>query len=398
MPVYAIANIDVKLESYAAPEAALLLVSTSGDPANATVRRLMERPINWPLLTRLAFESHATVGLWGVISGYSGLPKEARALQGLALLNDFRRHHIRGLAARVTRELKSEGIEVLVLKGAALLVGGVARPIARTMSDIDLLVVGGSPDNAWQVCRRNGWALVDESFTQEMYRDHHHLPPLLDPDGINVGLELHRTLLPGLSRLGVDVGAIISRSRIVVVDGTEVRVPAVEDLLLHACLHFAWSNKLRHSAWRAFADAHAIVADPSFDWDRFLATARSRRARLCCYWTLRLGRAVADLDVPDRVLKELDPSSGGPIGTLLERHFAIQLADHAAEEEIAERVQRWLWLTAFGERTRSREAKHLMSLGALELPQRGASARPPRGPLVAGLRTFRYFAKLVSHG
>lgn len=387
----------MKLESYASPEAALLLASTGGNPANPSVRRLMAAPMDWPLLTRLALEAHATIGLWDVVAGYSGLPEEARTLQGLAILNDFRRHHIRNLVARVTRELGAEGLDVLVLKGAALLVGGVARPIARTMSDIDLLVINGSPDAAWEACRRNGWTLADESFTWEMYRDHHHLTPLVDPDGVKVGLEVHRTLLPGLARLGVDVGAIISRSRIVLVDGTPVRVPSVEDLLLHACLHFAWSNKLRHGAWRAFADAHSIVTDPSFNWGRFLEAARSRRARLCCYWTLRLGRAVADLDVPDAVLQELDQSLNGRIGAILERHFTIQLADHTAEEELAERVQRWLWLTAFGERVRSREAKHLMSLGALELPQRGVS-RPPRGPVVAGLRTFRYFAKLVSRG
>lgn len=384
----------LKLESYAAPEAALLLATSGGDPSSAAVRRLMALPIDWPLLTRLAVDAHATVGLWEVISRFSGLPEEAGMIQTLAAINDLRRYHIRRIVARITRDLSAEGIEVLVLKGAALLAGGVSRPSARTMSDIDLLVVSGSPDNAWEICRRQGWTLVDESWTREMYRDHHHLPPLLDPDGVNVGLELHRTLLPGLARLGVDVGAIISRSRIVTVDGTPVRVPAVEDLLLHACLHFAWSNKLRHAAWRAFADTHAIVNDPSFDWDRFLGVTRSRRAKLCCYWTLRLGRAVADVPVPDQVLARLGPSSGGRISALLERHFAIQLADHAAEEEIAERVQRWLWLTAFGERTRSREAKHIMSLGALEVPQRGA-VREPRGPLLAAIRTAGYFAKLV---
>jgi hypothetical protein len=391
-------SIALKLETYGAPEAALLLAASGGNASSASVRQLMQRGIDWTLLTRLAVESHATVGLWDVISGFPDLPAETQVLQSLAVVNDFRRHHIRNLVARVTRELAQGGIEVLALKGAALLAGGVSRPIARTMSDIDLLVLNGSPDRAWELCRQNGWALVDETWTREMYREHHHLPPLIDPDGINIGLELHRTLLPGLSQLGVDVGGIIARSRIVTVGNTPVRVPSVEDLLLHACLHFAWSNKLRHAAWRAFSDAHAIIADPAFDWDRFLATARSRRARLCCYWTLRLGRAVADLDVPDDVMTRLDPSSGGRIAMLLERHFAIQLADQSAEEEIAERLHRWLWLAALRERS-SRDAKHILSLGALEVPRpRGEVSRPPRRALVAAVRTVGYFARLVSHG
>jgi hypothetical protein len=45
-------------------------------------------------------------------------------LQSLAVVNDFRRFHIRSLVARLSRELGQAGIEVLVLKGAALLCGG----------------------------------------------------------------------------------------------------------------------------------------------------------------------------------------------------------------------------------------------------------------------------------
>ena len=225
----------------------------------------------------------------------------------------------------------------MVLKGAALLAGGVSRPTPRTMSDIDLLVVKGSPEAAWQACRANGWTLADPAWTEELYRDHHHLAPLLDPDGVSIGLELHRRLLPSVDRLDVDTAAIVARSRIVMVGDVPVHVPSVEDLLFHACLHFAWSNKLTHGAWRTFADAHAIIAEPAFSWDRFVKLAKSRRVRLCCYWTLRLGRALADLNVSDDVLKQLDPSSGGRLGTWLERHFAIQISDPAAESRRSER-------------------------------------------------------------
>jgi hypothetical protein len=387
----------LKLETYGTPEAALLMAASSGNPSSPSVRRLMEGRLDWALLTRLAVESHATVGLWEVISRFPGLPGETRALQSLAVVNDFRRHHIRNFVARISRDLEVEGIQVMVLKGAALLVGGVSRPIARTMSDIDLLVVNGSPDKAWELCRSKGWTLVDEAWTPELYREHHHLPPLLDPDGVNVALELHRILLPGLYLLGLDVGGIIERSRLVRVGNTDVRVPSVEDLLVHACLHFAWSNKLRHAAWRAFADCHAIISDPAFDWDRFLAAVSSRRTKRCCYWTLRLGRVIADLDVPDDVLTRLDPAKGGLIATFLERHFVTQLTDHAAEKAIAERMQRWLWLAALRESS-SREAERLLNLGALEVSGPGGSAQRRRGALTAALSTGGYFARLLTRG
>ena len=387
----------LKLETYGTPEAALLMAASSGNPSSPSVRRLMEHRIDWALLTRLAVESHATVALWEVVSGFPGLPGETKVLQSLAVINDFRRHHIRNFVSRISRDLELEGIQVLVMKGAALLIGGVTRPIARTMSDIDLLVVSGSPDKAWELCRQRGWTLYDETLTPELYREHHHLPPLLDPDGVNIGLELHRILLPGLDLLGLDVGGIMERSRLIRVGNTSVRVPGVEDLLVHACLHFAWSNKLRHAAWRAFADCHAIISDPAFNWDRFLAAVSSRRTKQCCYWTLRLGRVIADLDVPDDVLARLDPAGGGRMANLIERHFVTQLSDYSAEAAIAERVQRWLWLAALRESS-SREAEQLFDLGALEVAAPGGSAHRRRGALTAALRTGGYFARLLTRG
>jgi hypothetical protein len=388
----------MKLDSIGSPEMALLLAASRGDPTHESVRRLMAGNLDWVELTRLAIESHATPGLWNVVSAFPDLPAEAAVLQSVAVINDFRRYHIRSLTARVTRELAQHGIEVLALKGAAVLAGGVARPTPRTMSDIDLLVVRGSPEDAWNICRKNGWTLVNEAWTQELYHAHHHLAPLLDPDGVNVGLELHRTLLPGIDRLGVDVAGFVARSRVVTVDATPVRVPAVEDLLLHTCLHFAWSNKLHRGAWHAFADIHAIRADPAFSWDRFLAIATSRRAKKCCYWTLRLGRAMADLVVPDDVLRRLDPSEGGRYATLLERHFAIQIASQDAEESVAQVVRRWLWFAAMQEPLRSAEAYQLWNEGTVDVPQNGEVAKSQRGAFRAAMMTWSYFIRLIARG
>jgi hypothetical protein len=172
----------------------------------------------------------------------------------------------------------------------------------------------------------------------------------------------------------------------------------VEDLLLHACLHFGWSNKLVRAPWRTFADAHAIIADPAFSWERFLALATSRRTKQCCYWTFRLGRAVADVCVSDEILYRLDPEQGGRISGLLERHFAIQIADRLAENSIAHRARRWLWFAAMKERSTSAEADQLWNEGAVEVPGEGGAGRAPRGALRAAVSTWRYLVRLVSRG
>ena len=387
----------LKLDGIGSPEWALLLASSRGDPDREVIHRLMSGDLDWRLLTRLAINAHATPGLWQVVSAFPNLPDEAERLQAVAVLNDFRRYHIRSLVARLSEQLRAEGIEVLALKGAALLAGGVQKPMPRTMSDIDLLVLKGSPEQAWTICRTNGWSLVDDAWTEELYRNHHHLAPLIDPDGVNIGLELHRTLLAGVDRLGLDTLSVVKRARSVMVNDVPVLVPSVEDLLLHTCLHFAWSNKLRRGVWRAYADAHSIIADPGFSWDRFVSVATSRRMRQSCYWTLRIGQVVADVTVPEGVLKALDPSSGGRFGGLLERHFALQLSDPQADDTVAQRARRWLWFAAMRERSGSREGDILWNEGAVDVPGEGAaSPRSQRGAVRAAVETWGYFARLLA--
>jgi len=379
-------------------ELALMLAASRGDPTREAVKALMAGPLDWERLARLAADSHATPGVWAVVSAFPNLPPEASTLQRLAVVNDFRRYHIRNLVARVVRVLREHDIEIIVLKGAALLVGGVARPVARTMSDIDVLVVKGSPEDAWNACRADGWSLVDPAWDEELYRSHHHLPPLVDPDGVEIGLEVHRTLLPGVELVGVDTAGFLSRARPVMIGDVAVVVPSPEDLLLHDCLHFAWSNKLHRGAWRAFADAHTIIGDPAFRWDGFLALVTSIRAKMCCYWALRLARTLADLPVPDEVLRALDPSSGGAFAALLERHFVRQVLDADAEGALSEMARRWFWYRAMRGRGSSGSTLEPWSVGDVQFPDAGLPARVPRGPVRAAMSSFTYLVRLVTGG
>jgi hypothetical protein len=84
---------------------------------------------------------------------------------------------------------------------------------------------------------------------------------------------------------------------------------------------------------------------------------------------------------------------------MLEHHFAIQLANPAAEASVAERARRWLWFAAMQERSMSSEADQLWNEGAVEVPgEGGATPRAPRGPIRAAISTCGYFARLVSRG
>jgi hypothetical protein len=310
-------------------EAELLLLASAGEQERARFEALAHAPLDWERLTLLASRSRATAPLWRRLQLVPGLPRGSGAarLEWLGTISEFRISHIGRILEETIGLFARHQIEVMLLKGGALLAGGAERPLARSMSDLDVVVIGGSADQAWQLCLDAGWSLRYPN-ANHLYEGHHHLPPLVDPRGVGLGLEIHRAIFPGGEAvLGVDETAMAERARRLPIGASMVRVPILEDLLLHACLHFGWGHGFLTHGWSTFSDAHVIVADRRFSWERFVKLANSTAGGSCCYWTLRLARAGTGLSVPQEVLDALPGPMTRRIGTALERHFFAQLFD-----------------------------------------------------------------------
>jgi hypothetical protein len=376
-------------------EVDVVMAATRPDVTPARIRELTAAPFDWNRLARIAVATHATPGLWQVLSNLPDLPTEAGAIQSVAVVNEFRGFHLRRLIGQLVATLEADGIEVLLLKGAAFIAGGTERNFRRTMWDIDLMALAGKEDVAWRACRAAGWLLADRDVTEERYRRHHHLAPLVDPEGIGVGLEIHRQVLMGSEYLGIRTEDVVARARRVSLNEVQVLVPSLEDMLLVCCLHFAWSNKLHRSAWRAFSDAHTIVSTPGFSWERFVEIAPAGRTRLLCYWALRVAAKASGLAVPRAVLHQLDPEDGGFWAKLLERHFVQEVLDLENAEVPAERVRRRLWLTAMRADGVDPVLGDLWTVGGLD-PASVLSREAPRSAWRAALSTAVYATRLIA--
>lgn len=382
-----------------------MLLCACGGTADE-LRARVQSPLDWSRLARVAASFQAAAPLWHRLSETPGmvLPPDARALQSVAVLSVYRVWHIRALLERVVQRLGTEGIEVMLLKGASLLATSAATACPRSMSDLDLLVVRGSPERAWDACRDAGWTLLDHAWTPALYRSHHHLAPLRDPKRIGVGLELHRALFPDGCPLRVDVAAMLRRSSRVQLGNERVLVQAPEDLLLHVCLHFAWSHAMESAAWRTFADIGTVVADSRFAWPRFLEVVRPTRGASACYWALRLAAAAASIDVPRDVLNTLRPSFPSALGVCLERHFLAQsaLAD-APAEKLSQRVREFLWDTAVRPRASGHGAVRPWHFGPRTLVEEtGVSADKAKAPaehaFSTAITTIGYLLRLATGG
>jgi hypothetical protein len=146
----------------------------------------------------------------------------------------------------VFRVLRSSGVEPILIKGWAI-ARAYPETSLRPSGDIDLCVPPEQHGKAQ--------AAVNTLVNQRHWID-------LDHDEITRFSELN-------------FEELYSRSKLVNLDGTDVRVMGAEDHLRILCLHF-----LKHGAWRPLwlCDVGAALESrpPNFDWDRCLGRNKRR--------------------------------------------------------------------------------------------------------------------------
>ncbi|HJU88930.1 MAG TPA: nucleotidyltransferase family protein [Gemmatimonadaceae bacterium] len=326
------------------PEARLVLASAARDN-DAALRASLGTELDWGKVLWLAEHERATSVLWQRLSAV-GLPNvpaaAAEQLHRIAMVSDFRMLYMRQRLEETVRRLAHEGIDVMMLKGAALAEAVYGSFTARPMNDLDLLVPHDRAQEARDSLLGAGWAGDVDEHIARIYEHHHHLPPLVDVSGTEAKLELHTSLfLEGHpfvltaervwdGRQGLDLGGVMAY------------VPSLSHMLLHTCLHFAWSNQLRSGAWRTLRDVDHIVGRRDMNWPEFVALAGESKAETLCYWSFRLASGLIGTRIPGDVMRALSPGLPPAILRRLARHYVHQALP---TEWIcpSERVGRWMW-------------------------------------------------------
>ena len=326
--------------SMLSPEAELLLLTSAesgeggGDagasaPGERRIRELLGGELDWEKLGWLAERERAAPVLWGHLQTMErlpgALPPQAAHLQRLAMVSEFRMLHLEQRLAESLAALSRAGIQVMLLKGAALALTVYGSFVRRPMVDVDLLVHEGDAERARDVLLGAGWVSSGQEELEGFYKGHHHLPPLVDGRGLEVQLELHTGLFFEGNPFRFPVADIWRRAVPVTVRGRRAWVPSTQDQLLHLCLHFAWSHMLNSGAWRTFRDLRALIDAGDVRWDEFVALARESRGASCCYWTLRLAKDLVGVPVPGEVLDALRPPLSPSALERVERHFIYHL-------------------------------------------------------------------------
>jgi hypothetical protein len=158
-----------------------------------------------------------------------------------ALEGAVREHQVREAVAK----LQSAGLQPILAKGwaAARL---YPEPALRPYGDIDLFVPAGR-SSAARVALRAG-------------------------TGAPLPVDLHAGLADLDDRAW---DRVFARSRLVPLQGVDVRVPSAEDHLRFLCLH-ALRHGVARAVWLCDVAAALEAHPPDFDWDRLLEGERTR--------------------------------------------------------------------------------------------------------------------------
>lgn len=309
------------------PEGRALLATVSAPDPRAALEVRLGPETSWATLLHLAgSELVSAPVLEGLAdaAARAGAPMEARqSFLRLARVVDFRQARVAQLLEGVLDLLADHGIEAVVLKGAALAATAYPAFRDRPMRDIDLLLGGGEEAlEARELLLEAGWTWDRERMPDAMYRDHYHLPPLDEPAGTGLGLELHTGLFVRGHPFGLTGGALRDSAVGAKWRVRKLFVPEPTFHLVYVCTHYAWPHGLRSGTWRALRDVQALSTLPGHDWSRFMEIARDGRCASCCFWALRLARDLGGVGVPEDVLEALSSGLPRPLLPFLERAVA----------------------------------------------------------------------------
>lgn len=211
-----------------------------------------------------------------------------------------------GEMVRLLELFEANQIPAVPYKGPAIGVGIYGNLALRQFADLDILV----PDtDVWK---------ATELLIAEGYKAHFTIPPRKQSSFIRLGyvrlfnhktepttVELHWRLAPRFFGAPFDTSTLWQRARRLELQGTKVRVPAPEDLILMLCIHGA------KDCWEKFewvcGLAELIRAEPEVDWQRVLRQARTIRCLKIVSFGLRLAHELLDAPVPVEVLEQITP-------------------------------------------------------------------------------------------
>jgi hypothetical protein len=323
------------------PEAELLVLCARLEldgPQAERVRTLAQSGLNWTSLLALA-QRHALIPLLffqlNRVAPEQVPVEQLKQLRSRAQSNAALNVVLTGEMVRLLQLFESNQIPGMPYKGPAIGVGIYRNLALRQFADLDILV----PDtDVWK---------ATELLIKEGYRAHFVIPPKKQSNFIRLSyvrlfqhetqpitIELHWRLAPRFFGAPFDTSNLWQRSGRLELQGSSVRIPPPEDLLLMLCIHGA-KDCWQKLEW-VCGLAELVRSERKLDWQRVLTNAKEIRAIKILSLGLLLAHQLLEAPVPDEVLRQLN--SGTKLDALVDQVAARLFSDYCAPMSLVQRI------------------------------------------------------------
>ncbi len=265
---------------------------------------------------------------------FAGRLAEKAAQEEVAALVQFAffRPHLSALL----RACAGAGLDLLVLKGAALAETVYPRPSLRRFGDIDVLVRRAEVARARTLLESLEY-IVDPLQWEDLARGRDGQANFFKrTERGSVVVELHTGLINNdlfFGQVHVAEAGLWDRAQPVRLAGVEAQTLGPEDQVLHLCLHLAGHYL---AAPQSLRDIAQVVSVSPIDWALFVQLAHEAGAGAACFAALFATAQVLGTPIPATVLDALAPHAAR---ARLERIAEVRAAD-SIEDITAARTER----------------------------------------------------------
>jgi hypothetical protein len=326
----------------ASPEGELLVHCARleiDEARSESIRTLAGSDLNWTRLLSLA-QRHALIPL--LFFQLNRIAPDLVPADQLKQLRDRARSNaalnviLTGEMVRLLELFESKQIPAIPYKGPAIAVGIYGNLALRQFADLDILVPDTDVWRATELLIEQGYQAhfvipvsKQSSFIRLSYvRLFHH-------ETQKITVELHWRLAPRFFGAPFDTSNLWQRSRQLELQGSSVRMPRPEDLILMLCIHGA-KDCWQKLEWICGL-AELVRSKTDVDWQRVLAHAKEIRSVRILSLGLVLAHELLNAPVPDHVLQQL--SSSKQLNELVEQISTQLFRDDVKSLSLTQRVR-----------------------------------------------------------
>lgn len=291
-------------------------------------------PAEWDLLIRQADKSMLMASLHALAAGHgllAAIPAPARAhLEWADTLGRRHRAGVHWEVAQIRAALQALAVPVVLLKGAAYTMAGLAPSRGRLFSDIDIMVPRARLDDVESALLMNGWvASQHDAYDDRYYRQWmHELPPMVHVQRRSA-IDVHHAILPLTAAARPDSAKLLAAA-VALEDDPLFQVFAPCDMVLHSAVHL-FHDEFAHGL-RDLIDLHRLLGQfgsaPGF-WTALTARARELELGRPLFYALRYAERLLGTAVPPSAQAAAAASApGAPLLALMDQLFLRALLPH----------------------------------------------------------------------